>query len=374
MAQLKVFVISDSKETRYKLKSVLETPDIAIVGYGDVHPASTQKALGLAPAVVVLCYENETVFDLAERIYQNVPGCSIVLAAEKLTMQVVRKAQSCGIGMCVSLDEEAQVILDTVRRAGALGHTRANVGSARIGGESRVVSVFSPKGGTGKTTIAVNVASAIAGMGRKAAIIDLNLDCACVTLFLDMQAKDTVAELSQERGTLTMDALRTYTVQHYSGLTVLAGPNSPEDGEFVQARSVEAAIAVMRPFFDCIVIDLPANFEEHTLTALENSDLVFVVLQPDIASVKAAHTAMTILNSLRMGDKTKYIYNKSAKNTFLGIKDTRKALGRDPDYVLPFDDQTADKCQCIGRPIVAEASRTPLARQLKAIAREVMGG
>ncbi|HWQ58623.1 MAG TPA: AAA family ATPase, partial [Clostridia bacterium] len=301
------------------------------------------------------------------------PGCSIVLAAEKLTMQVVKKAQGCGIGMCVSLEDEPQTILDTVRRAGALGHTRANVGCAGIGGESKVVSVFSPKGGTGKTTVAVNIASAVAMLGRKAAIVDLNLDCACVTLFLDMQAKDTVAELSQERGNLTMDALRTYTVQHYSGLTILAGPNSPEDGEFVQARTIEAAIAVMRPFFDCIVIDLPTNFEEHTLTAIENSDLVLVVLQPDIASVKAAHTAITILNSLRMGDKTKFVYNKSAKSSFLGIKDVRKALGRDPDYVLPLDEQTADKCQCIGRPIVAEASRTPLAKALKAIAREVVG-
>jgi len=372
MAQLKVFIISDSKETRYKLKSVLETPDIAIVGYGDVHPASTQKALGLAPGVVALCYENETVFDLSERIYQNVPGCSIVLIAERLTMALVRKAQSCGIGMCVSLEEEPAVILDTVRRAGALGNSRANAGDVHIGGESRVVSVFSAKGGTGKTTVAVNLASSLALSGRKAAIIDLNLDCACVTLFLDIQAKDTVAELSQERGTLTMEALRAYTVQHYSGLAVLAGPNSPEDGEFVQPRSIEAAVAVMRPFFDCIVIDLPSNFEEHTLTAIENSDVVLVVLQPDIASVKAAHTAMTILNSLRMGEKAKFVFNKNAKNSFLGVKDVKKALGKEPDFVLPFDGPTADKCQCIGRPVVAEASRTPLARALMDMAREVL--
>ncbi len=372
MAQLKVFVISSNKETRYKLKAVLETPDIAIVGYGDAIPASAQKAYGLAPGVVALCYESETVFDLAERIYQNVPGCSIVLVAERLTIQLIRKAQSCGIGMCVSLEEEPEVILDTIRRAGALGHTRATSSGATVGGESRVVSVFSPKGGTGKTTVAVNIAYALAASGKKAAIIDLSLDCACVTLFLDMQAKDTVAELSQERGNLTMEALRSYMVQHYSGLSVLAGPNSPEDGEFVQSAVIEAAISVMRPFFDCIVIDLPANFDEHTLTAIENSDAVLVVLQPDIASVKAAHTTMTILNSLRMADKAKIVLNKYAKRSFLGPKDVKKALGCEPDYLLPLDGETADKCQCIGRPIVAEASRTPLARQLRTIAQEVL--
>lgn len=374
MAQLKVFIISDSKETRYKLKSVLETPDIAIVGYGNVNPASTQKAFGLAPGVVALCYENETVFDLAERIYQNVPGCSIVLIAERLTMAMIRKAQSYGISMCVSLDEEPATILDTVRRAGALSNSRANAGEVRAGGDSRVISVFSLKGGTGKTTIAVNIASALAAQGKKVAMIDLSLDCACVTLFLDMQAKDTVAELSQERGTLTMEALRTYTVQHYSGITVLAGPNSPEDGEFVQPRSIEAAVAVMRPFFDCIIVDLPANFGENTLTAIENSDSILVVLQPDIASVKAAHMAMTIFNSLRMGEKVKFVFNKSAKSSFLGVKDVKKALGIEPAFILPLDAQTADKCQCIGRPVVAEASRTPLARALSRMAGEVLAG
>ena len=372
MAQLKVFIISDSKETRYKLKSAFETPDIAIVGYGDIQPASAQKALGLAPGVVALCYENETVFDLAERIYQNVPHCAVVLVAERLTLPLIRKAQSCGISLCASLEEDPEAILDTIRRAGALGSTRATGAGRAISGESRVVSVYSPKGGTGKTTVAVNIDYALAAAGKEVAIIDLSLDCACVTLFLDMQAKDTVAELSQERGVLTMETLRSYTVQHYSGLTVLAGPNSPEDGEFVQARSIEAAIAVMRPFFDCVVLDLPANFEEHTLTALENSDQVLIVLQPDIASVKAAHTTVTILNSLRMAEKAKFVFNKSARHSFLGPKDVKKALGRDPDYILPYDDETADKCQCIGRPIVPEAARTPLARQLKAMAREVL--
>ena len=372
MAQMKVFVISSDKETRYRLKSVLETPDIAIVGYGDLSPASVQKAQGLAPDVVVLCHEEETAFDIGERIFESVPACAIVLATERLSMQVMRRAQLSGITIAVSLEEELQTILDSVRRAGALGSSRAGAGKEKLTSESRVISVFSPKGGTGKTTVAVNLAAAMAASGRKTAIIDLNLDNACVALFLDMQAKDTVAELSQERGNLTMEALRSYTVQHFSGITVLAGPNSPEDGEFVQARVIEAAIAVMRPFFDAIVIDLPSNFSENVLTAIENSDRVLIMLQPDIASVKAAHTSMTILNSLRQGEKAFYVYNKNAKGTFMGVKDIKKALGRDPDFVFPFDQQTADKCQCIGRPIIAEAPRSALAKQFRAVAKEVL--
>lgn len=373
MEQLKVFIISDSKETRYRLKSALETPDIAIVGYGDLHPASVQKAAGLMPGVAVICHESDTAFDVAERIYQKVPGCALLLAAETLTMPLIAKAQRSGIGMCLSLADKPENILDTVRRAGALCAERAGGAKEKSAAGSRVISVFSPRGGTGKTTVAVNVAYAMAAAHRKCAIVDLSLDNACVTLFLDIQAKDTVAELSQERSALTMEAVRTYMVQHFSGLSVLAGPNSPEDGEFVQARSIEAAIAVMRPFFDDIVIDLPANFSENTLTAIENSDTVLMLLEPDIASVKAAHTAMTILNSLRMGEKAVFVYNKCAKGTFLSEKDVKKALGRDPDYTLPADQATADKCQCIGKPIVAEAPRSALARALRALAKGVQG-
>ena len=373
MTQLKVFIISDNKETRYKLKSLLETPDIAIVGYGDVHPASVQKAAGLMPGVVVICHENDTVFDIAERIYQKVPGCSLVLAAETLSIPLIAKAQRSGIGMCMPLSDKPETILDTVRRAGALSSARAGSAEEKSAAGSRVISVFSPKGGTGKTTVAVNIAYSMAVEGRKCAIIDLSLDNACVTLFLDIQAKDTVAELSQERNALTMESVRTYMVQHFSGLSVLAGPNSPEDGEFIQARSIEAAIAVMRPFFDDIVIDLPSNFSENTLMAIENSDRVLMLLEPDIASVKAAHAAMTILNSLRMAEKAVIVYNKSAKGTFLTQKDVKKAMGREPDYLLPDDRATACKCQCIGKPVVAEVPRCALSRALRALAKGVEG-
>jgi len=74
-----------------------------------------------------------------------------------------------------------------------------------------------------------------------------------------------------------------------------------------------------------------------------------------------------------MSEKAKFVFNKNAKNAFLGVKDVKKALGREPDFVLPLDGLTADKCQCIGRPIVAEASRTPLARALRDMAKEVLG-
>ncbi len=372
MAQLKVFIISDSKETRYRLKSMLEGTDTAIVGYGDIHPATVQKAQSLSPDVAVLCHDRDAVFDLGERLYQSVPGCAMVLAGEELTMGLVRRGQASGMAAAVSLKEDAAAILDTISRAGALERSRAGAQRPEGGSDCRVISLFSPKGGTGKTTLAVNLACAMAGMGKKTALVDLNLECACATLFLDMQAKDTVAELSQERGQFTMEVLRSYTVQHYTGVTVLAGPNSPEDGEYVQARSIEAALAVMRPFFDCILVDLPANYAEITLTALENSDKVLLVLQPDIASVKAAHAAMGILTSLRQSEKAAYVFNKSVKGAFLGVRDVKRALGREPEYVLPLDGKTAEKCQCVGRPIVNEAPRTLLAKQIKAMAKGVL--
>lgn len=372
MSQLKVFVISSNKEYRYTLKAVLETPDLAIVGYGENDPSSVQKARGLSPDVVVICYEGDAVFDIGERIYQSVPNCAIVLAAEGLSAALMGKAQSSGIALSVSLSDGAERLLSVVRRAGALASSRAGSSDDKQAGESRVVSVFSPKGGVGKTTIAVNIAMALAQMGKKAAIIDVSLDNASVMLFLDMQAKDTIAELSQERGMLSMESLRTYTVQHFSGLTVLAGPNSPEDGEFVQSRIIEATIAVMRPFFDAIILDLPTNFSEHTLVSIENSDRVIVPLEPDIASVKAAHTTVTILSSLRQAEKASFAFNKAAKKTFLTLKDVKKALGHEPEYVLPADPELACRCQCIGRPIVIEAPRSPLAVKLRAMAKDVM--
>lgn len=367
MEQLKVFVISTEKEVRYRLKGILEADDIAIVGYGEGAASSVQKAQGLQPDVALLYYENAAVLDVAQRIYQSVPGCALVLLCDNLSIQLTKEALTAGIRLLVSFDDEPTVILDAVRRAGALEHTRAGATQGPSTLKSRVISVYSGKGGTGKTTIAVNIATALAKQGRKTAILDLNLEFACAALYLDIQAKDTIAELAQERGNLTMDVLRGFTVQHYSGLTVLSGPNSPESGEFVEARHVESALSVMRPFFDCIVLDLPSNFSDTTIAAMENSNRVLVVMQPDLGSIRAAYLTTTVLTTLQMQEKISYVYNKDCKG-FLSIKDAQRVLTVMPEYVLPRDDKTADRCQCIGRPVVLEEPRTALGKQLKQMA------
>ncbi len=367
MDQLKVFVISTEKETRYRLKGILDADDIAIVGYGEIAASAVQKAQGLQPDVALLYYENAAALDVAQRIYQSVPGCALVLLCEKLTIELTKHALAAGIRLLVSLEEDPSAILDAVRRAGTLEHTKAGSTQGPSALKSRVISVYSAKGGTGKTTIAVNIAAALAKQGRKTAILDLNLDCACAALYLDIQAKDTIAELAQERGNMTMDVLRGFTVQHYSGLTVLAGPNTPESGEYVEARHVESVLSVMRPFFDCIVLDLPSNFSDTTIAAMENSNRILVVMQPDLASIKAAHMTTMVLSSLQMQEKISYVFNKDAKS-FLSIKDAQRVLTVTPEYVLWRDEKITDRCQCIGRPVVLEEPRTPLGKQLKQMA------
>ena len=369
MEKLKVLVLSSDKTIRYKIKELLDAGDIVIVGYSDVSPIAAQKAQGLLPDVALICYESPSTFEIAQRIYQSVQGCAIVLISEKLNLELAKEALNSGIRLLTSFEEGSAAVLDTVRRAGALEQLRPGAKEASPG-KTRVISIYSGKGGTGKTTLAVNLAAALAKQGKKAALIDINLDYACAALYLDIQAKDTIAELAQERANLTMDVLRGFTVQHYSGLTVLAGPNTPDSGEYVEGRHVESSLSVMRPFFDCIFIDLPANFTDSTITALENSNQIYIIMQPDLASVRAAHLATTVLTSLQLREKVGYVYNKESK-AFLSLKDVERVLGTKPQFILTRDDKLADRSMCIGRPIVLEEPRSLLGRQLKAMAAEV---
>ncbi len=369
MEKLKVLVLSSDKTLRYKIKGILDASDIAIVGYSDVSPLAVQKAQGLLPDVALICYESPATYDIAQRIYQSVEGCAIVLLSEELNLELAKEALNSGIRLLASFEEGGASVLDTVRRAGALEQARPG-GREASPGKTRVISIYSGKGGTGKTTLAVNMAAALAKQGKKVALLDLNLDYACTALYLDIQAKDTIAELAQERANLTMDVLRGFTVQHYSGLTVLAGPNTPDSGEYVEGRHIESVLSVMRPFFDCIFMDLPANFTDTTITALENSNQIYIVLQPDLASIRAAHLATTVLTSLQLREKVGYIYNKDCK-AFLSLKDVERVLGTKPEFILTRDDKLADRSQCIGRPIVLEEPRSLLGRQLKDMAAEV---
>jgi pilus assembly protein CpaE len=196
----------------------------------------------------------------------------------------------------------------------------------------KVITVFSPKGGSGKTVVSVNLASALARRGtRRTLLVDLDLQFGDAAIMLDVEPVRTLLDVADAR------ALATAPVTHASGLDVLPAPLRPEEGELVAAELVRDVLAAARDRYDVVVVDTSPFFHESTLLALDATDELLVVSTPEITTVKNVRLALETLERLAVDARVRVVLNRAGESSALSVADVAAALGREVDFVLPFD-------------------------------------
>jgi pilus assembly protein CpaE len=365
MAKFKVLAVANSEEKRLMIRQRLAiADDLALVGFAAVDADIMSKIKGYAPHVVLLVQEqgDAGIMELAQRIYQGFPGCAIALLVPELDMELVRSAMHSGVRQVIS-EDSLFTINDQLVQAALFEQGRA----IEAGGEPRIIAIYSGKGGVGRTTLAVNLATALAMAGRRTALVDLNLNLGDAPLLLNINAKDTLAELAQEKTSFTIEDIKGFSMQHSSGLSLLCAPASPEFAEYITARHVEMILTTMRPYYDFIVLDLPNDIADTTLTALENSDDIYVVAKKDISSLRATKVLITVMTTLQQQDKLHLVIN-SDRPGIVNTKDFDRILNLPIDYILPEDNRSSQLSQERGIPLVIGFPRSSLAHEINQMA------
>lgn len=366
MSKYKVLVVVNGDEVKLDLRRRLSQAEgIALVGMTPVNADALTKIKGYAPHVVLLVQENDEagILEMAQRIYQGFPGCAVVLLTPHLDIQVLEAAMQVGIRQVIDF-QNLDSLEDVLIQAAVFEQTRLVGG----GHDPRVISVYGGKGGSGKTTIAVNLAVSLAQSGNRTALIDLCLNYGDAALLMNITAKDTVAELVQEKNSFTIDDIKSFCMQHTSGVSLLCAPSSPEYAEYVTSRHVEQLINQMRPYYDFILLDLPGDLSEVTLTALENSDDILLVSRMDLANLRATKLIYNILTTLQHQDKIQLLINADHKG-ILTRKDFERVLENTVNFVVPEDIRTVRTSQDRGMPFVLDMPRTPVAKSIQRLAR-----
>lgn len=332
--------------------------DLALVGFAPVDADILSKIKGYAPHVVLLVQEqgDAGILELAQRIYQGFPGCAIALLVPELDLELVKSAMQSGVRQVIS-EDNLSTMIDQIVQVALFEQGRA----IEAGGEPRVIAVYSGRGGAGRTTIAVNLATSLAVAGRRTALVDLNLNFGDASLLLNINAKDTIAELAQEKSSFTIEDIKSYSMQHSSGLHILCAPASPEFSEYITARHVEMLLTTMRPYYDFIIVDLNNDMADTTLTALENSDDIYLVAHRDISSLRSTKILLNVMTTLQQQDKLHLLVNAD-HTSIVNIKDFDRILNLPVAYVLPEDVKTTQLSQERGVPLVIGFPRTAVAQ------------
>ena len=365
MDKLNIVVISSDIDIKIKIKNLIDGDRFAVSGFFEYDELTVLKILGYHPDVVIMVNEGDggSVFQVAEQVYSELRGAALIMLAETVDMDLLSAAMQRGIRQVLPLSATAEALSEAIQKAHTLEKKRSAEGELPRK-KSRVISFFSGKGGTGKTTLAVNTAVALAAQGKKTLIIDADLQFGDVTVLLDLDPQDTIYELAREVDDMNIDVVKSVLTMHKSGLDVLAAPKSPELAEYVRDKTLEMIINTVRPYYEFIIIDLSPGFGDIAISAIENSDIVNLCACVDIVSLKNAKISLGILDALHQKEKTGLILNRVASG-IISKADFEKILSLTPKICLPEDKEVLSSINK-GVPFVMGAPRSGVSKAIVA--------
>ena len=289
--RIRVLIVDDILETRDHLAKLLGfESDVDVVGMAPSGEEAIAQATKLLPDVILMDINMPDMDGITatQRLSSQVPTAGVVMMSVQGEADYLRRSMLAGAREFLvkpfSSDELTASIRQVYSRekeeAGRAVVTAAarNAESAELG---TVVAVFSPKGGVGRTTIAVNLAVAsVTELNKKVVLVDGSSQFGDVAGLLNLDPKDkSMFELvSNLEAGGDADAVETYTVTHSSGVRVILAPPSPEMADVITSTGVKRVVEALRQRYELVVIDCAAWFNDATLGILDLADIVLVVL------------------------------------------------------------------------------------------------
>lgn len=372
---IKVLLVSKSEKNLAAIRSQLQDEEITIIGESGGGKGALETVENLDPDMVVISMSEDDLdaLNLAERIITYRPKCFAVLVAEEMSMDVMQSALRIGAHNVTALAENGKDFLDYIK--GVYNSETLRIRSLsehkNMAWSSQVLTFFSAKGGSGKTTMAVNTAIALAAKGKKVAVVDLDLQFGDVPTFMDLEPRETIAELMQEYS-LTIDTIRSYMVMHSSGVHVLCAPKSPEYAEMISQERIQNLLSMMRSYYDFVIVDTASVLNDITFTAIEVSNKVFFLTGQDLSSLKNSRLAMNLLESLKQKEKVAVIVNGAEESASIKAEDVEQVLHAPVYMKIPADRATALNALNKGIPFVTGRANNRLNMSVQEFVKQLL--
>jgi pilus assembly protein CpaE len=307
---------------------------------------------------------------LADTLRVTRPALSVILLRPRVDTSVLAEALRSGMREVVE-ERDLTGLSVAVRRAQslfkALNAERAGPAEHATG---RIVTVFSAKGGVGKTTVSTNLAVALAGLGQRVCLVELDLAFGDVAISLQMFPTHNLTEVTAPTGEVGLDELRPLLTTYSDNLCALLAPATPDPGEAAARLLVGKILATLKQGFDFIVVDTPPAFDDHVLQAFDESDLLLLLLTPDIPALKNLKITLEMLELLNYSrDKCRVVLNRADAKTGLSASDVEKTLKFSIFATIPAAHEVPAAINR-GEPIVTSLPRHPVSQAVLTIARD----
>ena len=238
--------------------------------------------------------------------------------------------------------------------------------------QGKIISIFSPKGGVGCSTLAINLAIAMQkGASAKVGLIDASLQFGDLAVLLNLQPPRTIADLA-DIDELDIDLLETVMVSHNSGVKALLGPPTPEMADYVTAEVIAKVLDKIRQMFDVVIIDMYSTLDDKIISILDASDLVVLVITPEIPSIKSARLFFGVTEALEYAPaKIQLVLNKASRDVRIRAADIEATIKHKVMAQLPLEEKVVTTAVNKGVPYVLSGGNTPLVQTTVGFAKQL---
>lgn len=375
-----MLVVDDSAEARENIRKLLRFDDeIEVVGEAGNGQVARERARELHPDVILMDI-NMPVMDgitATERLSLECPESGIVMISVQGETEYLRKAMMAGAREYLTKPFAGDDLANTIKKVAEVEGKRRQVRKSETAApspEGKVVAIFSAKGGVGKTTLAANLAVALAtDLKARVALVDLDLQFGNIGVLMDIAPPRTIADLVREN-TLDQDLVDSYLVDHATGVRILPAPLRPEQAETVTAAHVDRILSVLRQMVDFIIVDTPQAFTETNLAVLDHADLILLVATLELPAVKNVKLSLDVMASLNYpAEKIRLILNRYSEEIGIPREDLEKSLHFPVSARIPSDGRAVVASINKGIPFYSTDRNSRVSQAVRELAEQVAG-
>jgi pilus assembly protein CpaE len=390
--KIRVLIVDDIPETRENLRKLLyfET-DIEVVAAATSGEEGISLSKEYGPDIVLMDINMPGLDGIAatEAITQEVPFCQVIMMSVQGESDYLRRSMQAGARQFLIKPFSGDELVSTIRQVYELGTRRpmpvvqptgpgyeAGVGGAPPEG-GKVIAVFSPKGGTGCTVVAANLAVALQKLledqNKQVVLVDASLQFGDVGVMMMLKAERSIADLAPHIDELDQDMFESTLLAHTSGVKCLLAPPRPEMADLILPAHMPTLLSELKRHFDYIVVDTWSFLNDLVLNVLDNADRIVLLATPDIPSLKNAKFFYEVTEALEYPPrKILLVLNKMDRNSRISAKDIAASLKHEVAGEIVLDGRAVAQSINRGTPLVVVDRKSPTAQSIFDLGRYVI--
>ena len=394
--QIRVLIVDDIAETRDHLAKLLSfEPDMAVAGTAASGREAVELTTKLRPDVVLMDINMPDMDGItaAEHIAAEVPATAVVMMSVQGEADYLRRSMLAGareflvkpfssdelsssIRQVFAREREKQARAPIAPTAGPAASSTPRTEPRKQAEPGRIVAVFGPKGGIGRTTLAVNVAVAAASeLGMRTCLVDASFQFGDVGVLLNLNPKNkSIADILPDLEAGDVDGLDNFVINHSSGVRVLLAPPSPEVAELITPTSIKRMLTALQETHDLVIVDCTPSFNDVGLAILDMADTLLTMLTLEITSIKNVRIFLGLAEQLGYGaDKIRLVLNRADSSLGIRVADVEHSIGRRVDHTIVSDGRSVVYALNRGVPFFLSNREAQVSQDVLRLAQAVAG-